>query len=178
MNLKNVGCCCFQPPRPARASAQVGVTFGHGTALPWSWEPQRGAGGPWGGEDSNEESGIPSASPPPQGLNRSSPPGNAVPGGGQVLAREVRGWTPAIAFPSAPGLFCQSRGSTAVTAPWGWAEVGGEQGGPTAVFIPQPKTITNDANSQKIWAGGRWGMCQLARGSQMCSSSSRAAAPR
>lgn len=75
MNLKNVGCCCFQPPRPARALAQVGVTFGHGTALPWSWEPQRGAGGPWGGEDSNEESGIPSASPPPEGSTEAVPRG-------------------------------------------------------------------------------------------------------
>lgn len=27
--------------------------------------PKEGLGGPWGGEDSNEESGIPSASPPP-----------------------------------------------------------------------------------------------------------------
>lgn len=163
---------------PLEPRHKLGSLLDMGQPCLGAGNPKEGLGVPGEVRTPTRSQESPVHLPPPQGLNRSSPPGNAVPGGGQVLAREVRGWTPAIAFPSAPGLFCQSRGSTAVTAPWGWAEVGGEQGGPTAVFIPQPKTITNDANSQKIWAGGRWGMCQLARGSQMCSSSSRAAAPR
>lgn len=45
MNLEIAGCCCFPPLRPAQASAWAGATCGHGTALPWSWGPQKGVGG-------------------------------------------------------------------------------------------------------------------------------------
>lgn len=155
---------------------QAGATLELRTALPWGCVPQRelGVSGKVGMLKRGQES--PGHHPP--GLAHNSPTGSAVLGTGHGLAREVR----ASRLPS--GFFlcqaCQSpssrrAGQDSVHSPMG-SRRGGERG-PTAVLVPQPGRITNDASSQKSQAGRLRGMCQpVVRGSQMCSGSSRAAA--
>lgn len=100
--------------------------------------------------------GFPGRHPP--GLAQSSPPGSAVLGTGHGLAREV-------GASHLPSLFflCQvyfvspraAAGQDSGHSPMG-PRRGGERG-PTAVLVPQPERITNDASSQKSRAGGAAG---------------------
>lgn len=170
-----------------------------GLGTPPGWGPLL-AGEAQGGEDPKEGLGVlgevvwtpkkrgrgrPGHHPP--GLTRSSPPGTLCPAEGECWhARSGDGRLPwrfllrQVYFVGPRAALGQHSGHGPMGLGWG---LGGEGrggrggGGPSGVFVPQPKTITNDASSQKSQAGGQRGMCQPAKGRQMCSSSSRAAAP-